>query len=96
MGQNFLADVRRPRMGRNGRAGRRGFLISALNILIEGRFFKLNTSELISFIVNIKWYWEGHDVGRWLQLVETLCCKLEGRGFDSRWGSLEFFVDLIL
>jgi hypothetical protein len=24
-------------------------------------------------------------------MVEVLCYKLEGRGFDSRWGSLVFF-----
>ena len=30
------------------------------------------------------------------QLVEALCYEAEGHGFDSRWGTLGFFVDLIL
>ena len=35
----------------------------------------------------------GHAVA---QLVEALRYKSEGRGFDSRWLSLEFFIDIIL
>ena len=35
----------------------------------------------------------GHAVA---QLVETLPYKPEGRGFDSRWRSLEFFIGVIL
>ena len=31
-----------------------------------------------------------------VQLVEALRYKPEGRGFDSLWGSLVFFTDLIL
>ena len=30
------------------------------------------------------------------QLVEALCYKSEGRGFDSQWVSLEFFIEIIL
>ena len=30
------------------------------------------------------------------QLVEALCCKSEGRGFDSPMVSLEFFIDIII
>ena len=29
------------------------------------------------------------------QLVEALCWKPEGWGFDCQWGSLELFIDLI-
>ena len=35
----------------------------------------------------------GHAVA---QLVEALRYKPEGRGFDSRWCRLEFFIDIIL
>jgi hypothetical protein len=28
------------------------------------------------------------------QMVEALSYKPEGRGFDFRWGSLEFFIEL--
>ena len=31
-----------------------------------------------------------------VQLVETLRYNPEGRGLDNRWGSLGFFMDLIL
>jgi hypothetical protein len=31
-----------------------------------------------------------------MQLFEALRYKPEGRGFDSRWGILGFFIDLIL
>jgi len=31
-----------------------------------------------------------------VQSVEALRYKLEGRGFDSRWGSFRFFTDLII
>ena len=32
----------------------------------------------------------GHAVA---QLVTALRCRPKGRGFDSRWGSMEFFID---
>jgi len=35
----------------------------------------------------------GHAVP---QLLEALRYKPEGRGFDSRWCHLEFFIDIIL
>jgi len=44
----------------------------------------------------------GTKLGGWgvgyavAQLVEALCCKPEGRGFDSPMVSLEFFIDIIL
>jgi len=38
-------------------------------------------------------YKTGHAVA---QLVEALRYKSEGRGFDSRMGSLEFFIGIIL
>jgi hypothetical protein len=34
-------------------------------------------------------YWSGHAVA---QLVEALCYKPEGRGFDSRWCQWKFFL----
>ena len=43
----------------------------------------------LTFVNNIQ---RGHTV---VQLVEALRYKLEGRGFDSRWWSLEFFIDVI-
>ena len=30
------------------------------------------------------------------QFVEAPLCRLEGRGFDSRWGPLGIFIDVIL
>jgi hypothetical protein len=30
------------------------------------------------------------------QVVDALCYKPEGRGFESQWGHWEFFIDLIL
>ena len=36
---------------------------------------------------------KGHAVA---QSVEALRYKPEGRGFDSRWCHLEFFIDIIL
>ena len=30
-----------------------------------------------------------------MQLFEALRCKPESRGFDSRWGHLNFFIDII-
>ena len=35
----------------------------------------------------------GHAV---VQLVEALCYKPKGRGFDSRWCHWIFFIDIIL
>ena len=38
-------------------------------------------------------YYRGHAVA---QLAKVLRYKSEGRGFDSRWFSFEFFIDIIL
>jgi hypothetical protein len=41
--------------------------------------------------------WTGPEgYSRLRQLVEALSYELEGCGFDSRWMSFEFFIDIIL
>jgi hypothetical protein len=50
---------------------------------------KKNTSKIIH--TNIL-----HTEYAVAQLIEALCSKPEGRGFDSRQGSLIFFIGLIL
>jgi hypothetical protein len=43
--------------------------------------------------ISILYINNGHAVA---QLAEALRRKPECRGFDSRWGSVEFFIDIIL
>ena len=43
-----------------------------------------------NYILKVK---RGHAL---VQLVEALRYNPEGRGLDNRWGSLEFFMDVIL
>jgi hypothetical protein len=44
---------------------------------------------------------KGKDLARWQEtccsvVVEALCCKPEGNGFETRWGNLFFSIDLII
>ena len=48
--------------------------------------------RFLFFFSTLNVFW-GYAVA---QLVEALRFKPEGRGFDSRWSHLEFFVDIIL
>jgi hypothetical protein len=50
------------------------------------------TWTLVRFL-NRFWLGEGHAIE---QMVEALCYKVEGRGFNSRWSQWKFFIDINL
>jgi len=55
--------------------------------------FVLIVVKCYSFLWDCTFLLRGHAVA---QLVEALCYKSEGRGFDSRWCQWNFFIDIIL